>query len=101
VVLTDNSWGLYHVARVPCAQFPSEGAEAALAVADRMHANYLITRSDAHDRIPAISEIVINPRFQPHLRYPTGDISLLVYRIVPAWATPPEPDPGSERGESD
>jgi len=84
-VLTDSAWGLWHVARVPCAQFPSDGAEAALAVADALGAEYLITRADAPDRIPAMAEVMQHPRFAPHARYlePGEEAALLVYRILP------------------
>ena len=91
-VLTDNSWGLHHVAGVPCAQFPSDGAEAALLVADYLGAAYLITQADAPDRIPAIAEVADHPRFQPLARYPTIEGRLLVYRILPRGA----PQPPSE-----
>jgi len=82
--LTDNAWGLYYVAGIPCAQFPSDGAAAALKVADSIGARYLITRADATSAIPAIREVVEHPRFRPVARYPAGETSLLVYRIVPA-----------------
>jgi hypothetical protein len=85
--LTDHAWGLYYVARIPCAQFPSDGAAAALQVADAIGARYLITRADAPDAIPAMKEVIGHPRFRPLTRYPAGDTSLLVYRILPA--TPP------------
>jgi len=85
--LTDHAWGLYYVARIPCAQFPSDGAAAALKVADAIGARYLITRANAPDAIPAMKEIIAHPRFRPLARYPAGDTFLLVYRIVPA-ATP-------------
>ena|GEM_PF-1682591 len=82
-VLTDDSWGLYHVARVPCAQFPSDGAEAALLVADRLGADYLVTLADAPQRIPAMSQILGHPRFRPVARHPTPGPALLIYRILP------------------
>lgn len=82
-VLTDNAWGLYHAARVPCAQFPTDGPAAALRVADSIGAQYLVTRADAPDKIPAMAGIIGHPRFQPLARYPIGDTALLVYRIVP------------------
>ena len=88
-VLTDNAWGLYHVAHVPCAQFPSDGAAAALRVADSIGAAHLITRADAPDRLPAIAEIAGHPRFQPLARYPAGETRLLVYRILPPSTQPP------------
>lgn len=87
-VLTDSAWGLWHVARVPCAQFPSDGAEAALAVAEALGAEYLITRADAPDRIPAMAEVMQHPRFAPHARHlePGEETALLVYRILPPQA---------------
>jgi hypothetical protein len=85
--LTDHAWGLYYVARIPCAQFPSDGADAALQVADAIGARYLITRADAPDTIHAMQEVIGHPRFRPLTRYPAGETSLLVYRILPA--TPP------------
>lgn len=91
-VLTDSSWGLYHVAGVPCVQFPSDGAEAALQVADRFGASYLITQADAPDRLPAMDQIVNHPRFQPLARYPTPEGRLLVYRILPRGAPQPPSD---------
>ncbi len=90
-VLTDNAWGLYHVAHVPCAQFPTDGAEAALKVADAIGARYLITQADAPDQIPAMAKIVGDPRFQPLVRYPTSSAPLLVYLIVPAEGGPGRP----------
>ena len=81
--LTDSAWGLYHVARIPCAQFPTDDVDAALRVADSIGAAYLITRADAPDRIPAMAQIVSHPRFQPLALYPAGDTRLLVYRILP------------------
>jgi hypothetical protein len=82
--LTDHAWGLYYVARMPCAQFPSDGAAAALKVADAIGARYLIARADAPNSIPAMKEVIGHPRFRPLARYPADDTSLLVYRIVPA-----------------
>jgi 4-amino-4-deoxy-L-arabinose transferase-like glycosyltransferase len=87
--LTDSAWGLYHVARIPCAQFPTDGVDAALRVADSIGAAYLITRADAPDDIPAMAQIVSHPRFQPLARYPAGDTRLLVYRILPPSTAPP------------
>ncbi len=81
--LTDNAWGLYHVAGLPCAQFPSDGVAAALKVADSVSARYLITRADAPKAIPAMSQVIGHPRFRPLARYPAGDTTLLVYRIIP------------------
>ncbi|MFB3879909.1 MAG: hypothetical protein ACE149_01535 [Armatimonadota bacterium] len=81
--LTDNAWGLYHAAGIPCAQFPSDGAPAALKVADAIGARYLITRANAPDTIPAMKEVIGNPRFRPLARYPAGETSVLVYRIAP------------------
>ncbi len=80
--LTDNAWGLYYVTGLPCAQFPTDGVEAALAVADSIGAHYLITRANAPDKIPSIQAIVGHPRFQPLARYPAGDTRLLLYRIL-------------------
>ncbi|NIQ99906.1 MAG: hypothetical protein GTN78_06845, partial [Gemmatimonadales bacterium] len=82
-VLTDNAWGLYHVARLPCAQFPTDGAEAALKIADAIGASHLITSADATDQFPSMGEIVGHPRFQPLARYSAGETSLLVYRLLP------------------
>ena len=90
--LTDDCWGLYEVARVPCAQFPSDGAAAALQVAEAIGANYLITRADAPKRLPAITEVVGHPRFRPAARYPTPEGAVLVYDIVP-----PAPSSDSRR----
>jgi len=90
-VLTDNAWGLYYTARVPCAQFPTDGAEAALRIADALSAAYLVTTADAPDRIPAMAEIIDPPRFKPHARYPTDGPALLVYRILPPSASPQPP----------
>jgi hypothetical protein len=87
-VLTDSAWGLYHVARMPCAQFPSDGAEAALLVADTLGADYFVTRADAPDKIPTIAEVMNHPRFQPLARYPAGETRLLVYRILPPSTQP-------------
>jgi len=81
--LTDNAWGLYHVTHLPCAQFPTDGAVAALCVADAIGAAYLITRADATNQIPTMSEIINHPRFRPLARYPAGGTSLLVYQILP------------------
>jgi len=89
--LTDNAWGLYHVTHLPCAQFPTDGAVAALQVADAIGAGYLITRADATNQIPTMSEIINHPRFQPLARYPAGETSLLVYRIVPSREYDPAP----------
>jgi len=86
--LTDHAWGLYYVARIPCAQFPSDGAAAALRVADAIGARYLITRADAPNAIPAMQQVIGHPRFRPLARYPAGETSLLVYRIVPATTRP-------------
>jgi len=86
-VLTDNAWGLYHVAHVPCAQFPTDGAEAALRVADAIGAGYLITLADAPKSIPAMAEVIGHARFQPLVRYPTPQAALLVYRILPPTGT--------------
>ena len=88
--LTDHAWGLYYVARIPCAQFPSDGAAAALKVADAIGARYLITRADAANAIPAMQQVIGHPRFRPLARYPAGQTSLLVYRILPA-TPPPRP----------
>jgi 4-amino-4-deoxy-L-arabinose transferase-like glycosyltransferase len=87
--LTDSAWGLYHAARIPCAQFPTDGVDAALRIADSIGAAYLITRADAPDDIPAMAQIVSHPRFQPLARYPAGDTRLLVYRILPPSTGPP------------
>ncbi len=95
--LTDNAWGLYQVARIPCAQFPTDGVDAALRVADSIGASYLITRADASDKIPRAAEIVGHPRFQPLVRYPAGDTRLLVYRIIPASAQPPQSPSATRR----
>ncbi len=95
-VLSDNAWGLYHIAHVPCAQFPSDGAAAALRVADSIGATYLIARADAPDKIPAIAEIAGHSRFQPLARYPAGETRLLVYRILPA-AQAEEEEAGSRK----
>jgi hypothetical protein len=99
-VLTDNSWGLYHVARVPCAQFPSDGADAALLIADSIDAEYLVTRADAPDRIPAMAEVMGHPRFRPYVSYPTDGASLLVYRILPRRPDPVQSPSDSRRSMS-
>ena len=88
VVLTDSAWGLYHVTRLPCAQFPSDGAEAALVVAEALEAGYLITRADAPNRIPRIAEVVGHPRFQPFARHEGKEGTLLVYRLLPSTVQP-------------
>jgi hypothetical protein len=80
--LTDNAWGLYYVSGLPCAQFPTDGVEAALKVADAIGARYLITQANAPDKIPSMQGIVSHPRFAPLARYPAGDTRLLVYRIL-------------------
>ncbi len=95
--LTDSAWGLYHVARIPCAQFPTDGAAAALRLADSIGAAYLITRADATKKIPSLAEVVNHPRFQPLARYPAGDTRLLVYRILPASPQPPQSPSDSRR----
>ena len=85
-VLTDNTWGLYHVARIPCVQFPTDGAEAALTVADAIGAHYVIARADAANTgpaLPAMKEIPGHRRFQPLARHSDGTASILVYRILP------------------
>jgi len=82
-VLTDNAWGLYSIARIPCAQFPTDGADAALTVADTIGAKHFITRADAPDQIPTTAEVIDHPRFSPLARYPAGETNLLVYRILP------------------
>lgn len=84
VVLTDSAWGLYHVTRLPCAQFPSDGAEAALVVAEALEAGYLVTQASAPSRIPAMAEVVGHPRFQPFARHAGKDGTVLVYRILPS-----------------
>ena len=99
-VLTDNSWGLYHVARIPCAQFPADGADAALRVADSIGAAYFITRADAPDKIPAISEVASHPRFQPFARYQAGETRLLVYRILAPEQLLPQSPSASRRSMS-
>jgi hypothetical protein len=80
--LTDNAWGLYYVTGLPCAQFPSDSAAAALRVADAIGARYFITRADAPSAIPAIGEVVGHPSFRPLARYPAGETHLLVYRLL-------------------
>jgi hypothetical protein len=85
-VLTDNTWGLYHVARIPCAQFPTDGAHAALTVADAIGAHYVIARADATKTAPALSamqEITGHRRFEPLARHSDETASILVYRILP------------------
>lgn len=85
-VLTDNTWGLYHVARIPCVQFPTDGAEAALTVADAIGAHYVIARADAANTgpaLPAMKEIPGHRRFQPLARHSDGTASILIYRILP------------------
>jgi len=85
-VLTDNTWGLYHVTRIPCAQFPTDGAQAALAVADAIGAGYVITRADATNTapaLPAMKEITGHRRFEPLARHSDETASILVYRILP------------------
>ena len=84
-VLTDSAWGLYHIARIPCAQFPTDGAHAALAVADAIGAHYVITRADATNTapaLPAMKEISDHRRFEPLARHSDGTASILVYRIL-------------------
>jgi hypothetical protein len=86
LALTDNSWGLHHVAHVSCAQFPSDGLEAALLVAEAIGATYVITRSDETHTRPALAYmhgVSTHPRFQPLTRYRDKESSLLVYRILP------------------
>ena len=95
--LTDSAWGLYHVAHIPCAQFPTDGAAAALRLADSIGAAYLITRADATNKIPSLAEVVNHPRFQPLARYPAGDTRLLVYHILPASPQPPQSPSDSRR----
>jgi len=85
-VLTDNTWGLYHVARVPCAQFPTDGAEAALTVAEAIGARYVIARADTTNigpALPAMKEISGHPRFKPLARHSDGTASILIYGILP------------------
>ena len=88
-VLTDSAWGLYHVTRLPCAQFPNDGAEAAVVLAEALEAGYLITRADAPSRISRITEVVHHPRFQPFARHEGKEGTVLVYRILPS---PVQPD---------
>jgi len=95
--LTDNAWGLYDVAAIPCAQFPSDGAAAALTVADAIGAGYLITQADAPKTIPAMREVLGHPRFRPLARYPAGDTTLLVYRITPSKPARPQSPSASRR----
>jgi 4-amino-4-deoxy-L-arabinose transferase-like glycosyltransferase len=86
LALTDSSWGLHHVAHISCAQFPSDGPEAALLVAEAIGATYVITRSDETHTRPAIAymqDINAHPRFRPLTRYQDGQGALLVYRILP------------------
>ncbi len=83
-VLCDDVWGLYEAAHVPCAQFPVDGASAALRVADAIGARYFIASPDALQRIPASSEVVNHPRFRLAASYPTETSPLLVFEILPA-----------------
>lgn len=86
IALTDHAWGLHHVAHIPCAQFPSDGPEAALQVAEAIGAHYVVTRSDDTYTRPALGYMqgmVNHPRFQPLRRYQDGQRALLVYRILP------------------
>ncbi len=88
-VLTDSAWGLNHIAGVPCAQFPTDGPEAALTVADAIGAGYVITRSDKTHAFPALvsmRNIADHPRFEPLTRYRGADTAILVYRIQPSVA---------------
>jgi len=96
VVLTDSAWGLYHVTRLPCAQFPSDGAEAALVVAEALEAGYLVTRADAPSRLPAMAEVVGDPRFQPFARHAGKEGTVLVYRLLPS-STQPDQSPSDSR----
>jgi len=85
-VLTDNTWGLYYVARIPCAQFPTDGAQAALTVADAIGAHYVIARADATNigpALPAMKEISGHPRFKPLARHSDGTAAILIYGILP------------------
>ena len=86
VALTDMAWGLWHAARVPCAQFPTDGADAALRVADAVGADYLIIMADAFQRFPALRGISGRRRFQYVARYPGTPADVLVFRIAPADA---------------
>ncbi len=82
--LTDMAWGLWHGAKIPCAQFPTDGTDAALKVADTLGADYLIMMADAFQRIPATRGVTTSRRFEYVARYPAKPADLLIYRIVPA-----------------
>lgn len=83
VAMTDMAWGLWHAARIPCAQFPAEGPEAALRVADSLGADYLIIMADAFQRAPEIRGVATHSRFRRVARYPAMPADLLVYQILP------------------
>jgi hypothetical protein len=82
-VLSDDVWDLYEVAHVPCAQFPMDGASAALRVADAIGATYFVASPNALQRIPASKEVVDHPRFRLAASYPTDTAPLLVFEILP------------------
>jgi hypothetical protein len=83
VALTDDAWGLNHFTGLRCAQVPSDGAGAALRVADTLGANYLFAQQRSLDSIRGVAAIRRCRRFEPVARWGRGPGAICVYHIMP------------------
>jgi len=83
VALTDDTWSLYHFAALRCAQLPTDGAGAALQVADRLGANYLFVRERSLVRVPGFAATPRCRRFEPVARWGHGGDTIHAYHIMP------------------
>ena len=83
-VLTDNCWRLYHFARRPCAQFPTDGAGAALRVADALGAEYAVTQASSLEGIAPIGRTLKTARFTRIAVLGERGAEVYVYRIMSA-----------------
>lgn len=83
-VLADSAWLFYDATRLPCAQFPSDGPEAALEVAERLGIRFFVTTGFSLRRVPAIRRVPDHPRFEIVAHYPDQVLEgVYVYRIAP------------------
>ena len=83
VALADDVWSLHRFSELRCAQVPTDGAAAALRVADALGANYLFVQQRTLSSIKGVAAIRRCRRFEPRARWGRGPDAIYAYHIMP------------------